>query len=114
MRARRWSAASATDCPPPVLGRIECVTGFAAVIERPHAPHLSQPRDDARHAGTAVKQLAKRIFYAVAPRTATAFMSARSRAHSQRVVASWGCASITRKLIERFGSRVQEGPFAGL
>ena len=41
-------------------------------------------------------------------------MSARARAHSHRVVAGWGGAAVAAKLIERFGSRVQEGPFAGL
>lgn len=41
-------------------------------------------------------------------------MSARGRAHSHRVIASWGCGSLNRKLTERFGSRVQEGPFAGM
>jgi hypothetical protein len=61
-----------------------------------------------------VKQLAKRFLYAVAPRSTTALMSARARAHSQRVLAGWGCGPITRKLVDRFGSRVQEGPFAGL
>jgi hypothetical protein len=41
-------------------------------------------------------------------------MSARARAHAHRVVASWGCGPLNSKLVERFGSRVQEGPFAGL
>lgn len=56
----------------------------------------------------------KDFLYAVAPRWITALVSARARAHSHRVVASWGCGPLNRKLIERFGSRVQEGPFAGL
>ena len=61
-----------------------------------------------------MKQLVKGLLYAVAPQWTTALMSARARAHSHRVVESWGCGPITRKLVERFGSRVQEGPFAGL
>jgi hypothetical protein len=61
-----------------------------------------------------VKQLVKRLLYAVAPRWTTALMSARARAHSHRVVASWGCGPLNRKLFERFGSGVQAGPFAGL
>jgi hypothetical protein len=61
-----------------------------------------------------VRQLIKRLLYAIAPRSTTALMSARARAHSHRVVASWGCGLINRKLVERFGPRVQEGPFAGL
>jgi hypothetical protein len=61
-----------------------------------------------------MKQFAKRLLYALAPRWTTAFLSARARAHSHRIVASWGCGPITRKMVERFGSQVQEGPFAGL
>jgi hypothetical protein len=61
-----------------------------------------------------VKQLAKRILYAVAPQWTTALVSARARAHSQRVIDSWGCGQINRKLIERLGNRVLSGPFAGL
>ncbi len=61
-----------------------------------------------------MKQLVKRFLYTIAPQWTTAWMSARSRAHSHRVVAEWGCGAINRKLIERLGSQVQEGPFAGL
>jgi hypothetical protein len=61
-----------------------------------------------------MKQFLKRLLYAVAPQSAAALMSARSRAHSHRVVARWGCGPVTRKMLERFGNRVQEGPFAGL
>jgi hypothetical protein len=61
-----------------------------------------------------MKQLAKRLLYAVAPQWTTALMSARARAHSHRVVASWGCGPLNRKLVDRFGSSVQGGPFAGL
>ena len=61
-----------------------------------------------------MKQFLKRVLYAVAPRSAAALMSARSRAHSHRIVQSWGCGPVTRKMFERLGSRVQEGPFAGL
>ncbi len=61
-----------------------------------------------------MKQLFKHLLYSLAPRWTTALMSARARAHSHRVVASWGCISLNRQLFERLGSRVQEGPFAGL
>ncbi len=61
-----------------------------------------------------MKRIAKALLYRIAPRWTTAFMSARSRAHSHRVVDSWGCGRIARALVERFGNRVQEGPFAGL
>ena len=40
-------------------------------------------------------------------------MSARARAHSQRLLASWGNSEVTKKLVQRFGDRVYEGPFAG-
>jgi hypothetical protein len=61
-----------------------------------------------------MKQLVKGLLYKFAPRWTTGLMSARARAHSHRVVASWGGAAVARKLVEHFGSRVQEGPFAGL
>jgi hypothetical protein len=44
----------------------------------------------------------------------TSLMSARARANSQRAVAAWGCGPVARKLTERLGNRVEEGPFAGL
>ena len=52
--------------------------------------------------------------HAVAPRWTAALLSARARAHSHRVIAGWGSATVTRKLVERFGSRVLDGPFAGM
>ncbi len=61
-----------------------------------------------------MKQLVKRVLYSVAPKWTTALISARSRAHSHRLVTSWGCGVINQKLIDRLGDRVQEGPFAGL
>ena len=61
-----------------------------------------------------MKQLVKRLAFALAPRLATAVMSARARAHSHRVVAGWGGRAVADKRVGRYGSRVQEGPFAGL
>jgi hypothetical protein len=61
-----------------------------------------------------VKQLVKRLLYRVAPQWTTALMSARERAYSHKIVASWGSEAVTRKLFERLGDRVLEGPFAGL
>ncbi len=61
-----------------------------------------------------MKQFVKGILNSFAPQWTTALMSARARAHSHRVVASWGGGVVTRKLVEQLGSRVQEGPFAGL
>ncbi|HIE92078.1 MAG TPA: hypothetical protein EYQ83_04125 [Acidobacteria bacterium] len=60
-----------------------------------------------------MKQLLKRGLHAVA-RWTVALMSARARAHSHGVIAQWGCGPLTRTLVERFGSVVQEGPFAGV
>jgi hypothetical protein len=62
----------------------------------------------------AAKGAVKRLLHATAPRWTTAVMSARARAYSQRVARSWGCETLNRKLIDRFGAVVQEGPFAGL
>lgn len=61
-----------------------------------------------------MKGWVKGVLYAAAPRWTTALMSARARAHSHRVLESWGCGRLNCKLIERFGNRVQEGAFAGL
>lgn len=60
-----------------------------------------------------MKQFAKALLRRAAPRWTTALMSARARAHSQRVIAGWGNAAVARRLVERYGSAVQEGPFAG-
>lgn len=56
----------------------------------------------------------KGILAAVAPRLSVALHSARARAHAHRVIAGWGNAAVTEKLIEHLGSRVQSGPFQGL
>jgi hypothetical protein len=61
-----------------------------------------------------VKSLLRKTLYSVAPETTTALLSARSRAHSHRLVQEWGLGKLTHKLIERFGPTVQSGPFRGL
>jgi hypothetical protein len=61
-----------------------------------------------------VRQFVKGLLGAVAPRWTTALLSARARAHSQRVIAGWGNGPAARKLIEHLGSHVQAGPFQGL
>ena len=60
-----------------------------------------------------MRQVIKRVLYAVAPGWTIALMSARARAHSQRLLAGWGNGEVTKKLVQRFGDRVHEGPFAG-
>jgi hypothetical protein len=61
-----------------------------------------------------MKQALKRFLYAVAPKWTASVMSARARAHSHKVVRTWGCDALNRKLLGHLGSTVQEGPFAGL
>jgi len=58
--------------------------------------------------------MAKRWLNWLAPRWTTALLSARARAHSHRVLESWGCPNVNRKLIEHLGDRVLSGPFAGM
>ena len=61
-----------------------------------------------------MKRLVKRLLFAAAPGWTLALLSARARSRSHRIVAEWGSGAVTEKLITRFGSRVQSGPFAGL
>jgi len=61
-----------------------------------------------------MKSLIKRWFYTLAPQTATAFFSARSRAHSHRVVQIWGASKLNQELISRLGRQVLSGPFKGM
>src|ERR1035437_8169988 len=61
-----------------------------------------------------LKQVAKALMYRIAPQWTTALLSARARAYSHEVIASWGSGAVTRKLVEKFGSRVLDGPFAGM
>lgn len=61
-----------------------------------------------------IKQLVKRLLFALSPKWATAFFSARARARSHRVVREWGCLEINEKLIKHLGAIAQEGPFHGL
>lgn len=61
-----------------------------------------------------MRQFAKRILGRIAPQWTTSLLSARARVESHRCVALWGSGPVVDRLIERFGNRVQEGPFAGL
>lgn len=56
----------------------------------------------------------KRMMLSLTPRLGVSIMSARARSHEHKVIASWGCLSVNQKLVERFGSKVLDGPFAGL
>ncbi|MFL6235256.1 MAG: hypothetical protein ACJ76N_19125 [Thermoanaerobaculia bacterium] len=61
-----------------------------------------------------MRRLLRRALDRVAPRWTAEVSSARARAHAHRLVESWGCGALNRKLIERLGTSVREGPFAGL
>jgi hypothetical protein len=63
---------------------------------------------------TTVKTLAKWAMTAVAPQTATVIMSARARAHSQRLARQWGLIDLNRRLVSHLGAVVQAGPFRGM
>lgn len=63
---------------------------------------------------TGWKPILKRRLLAVAPRLTTALMSARSRAHAQRLVKAWGLDRLNRRLMDEVGSSVVSGPFRGL
>ena len=56
----------------------------------------------------------RRALSGVAPETAAAVLSARARAHSQRLVQQWGLGDLNQKLIRELGTRVLSGPFAGM
>ena len=61
-----------------------------------------------------MRQLLKGLLAAIAPQWTTALLSARARSHAHRLIASWGQGSVTRALTEQLGTRVLDGPFAGL
>ena len=61
-----------------------------------------------------MKQAVKRWLFAVAPKWATSFFSARARATSHRAVEGWGCLRVNDLLMDRFEARVQGGPFRGM
>jgi len=68
----------------------------------------------ARPLSVTLKSAVKSGLSAVFPRWATGFFSARARAHAQAVLAGLGCVALNQKLLKQFGSRVRQGPFAGL
>jgi len=61
-----------------------------------------------------VKRGFKSLLYRIAPEWTTAVLSARARRQFQQAVRHWGGDAVTRQLVDRLGSHVQEGPFAGL
>jgi len=61
-----------------------------------------------------LKEYLKRMLWAAAPQFAASLFSVHARVISQNSMADWGCAQLNKKLVERFGSQVQDGPFAGL
>jgi hypothetical protein len=61
-----------------------------------------------------MRQHIKQFLFRVNPRLATSFFSERARAHSHRIIESWGCHHVDDILLGRFGDRVMSGPFRGL
>src|SRR5581483_851837 len=61
-----------------------------------------------------MKFLIKNAWMALAPQSATAFFSRRSRRHARAVLAGFGNAAVVARLTQEFGYTVQSGPFAGL
>lgn len=61
----------------------------------------------------AARQFVKDLLFRIAPRGATALVSARARHHSHELLRGWGNEAVARALLDRFGNQVQEGPFAG-
>lgn len=46
-----------------------------------------------------MKRTVKRVLHSLAPRWATALLSARARAHGHRVVEQWGCLDLNDNLV---------------
>jgi hypothetical protein len=61
-----------------------------------------------------LKLALKRALFAAAPRTATALMSSRDRAHRHRLVKAWGLYELNQRLIRELGSTTLSGPFRGV
>lgn len=63
---------------------------------------------------TTMRTLVKSVASRLAPRATTAVLSARARAHSQRLVRTWGLDELNARLVQAFGNSVISGPFTGL
>lgn len=61
-----------------------------------------------------LKHAARNLLYLAAPRWAAAIMSARSRRHSHKLIATWGYTRLNEKLTSHLGRQVVGGPFAGM
>jgi hypothetical protein len=60
------------------------------------------------------KTLLKRVAHSVSPRLAVAISATRGRRRSHRLLKEWGLWDLNQRLISELGSRVLDGPFAGL
>jgi hypothetical protein len=56
----------------------------------------------------------RRVLFAAAPRTATALVSARARAHRHHLVKAWGLNELDQRLIRELGPVTVSGPFQGV
>jgi hypothetical protein len=61
-----------------------------------------------------MKRQVKAALRAIAPNQYDAFMMARANRHGQNVMAKLGVPEITSAFVERYGSKVIGGPFAGM
>ena len=61
-----------------------------------------------------LKHAARSLLYLAVPRWAAAIMSARSRRHSHRLLATWGYTELNEKLTSHLGRQVVGGPFADM
>jgi hypothetical protein len=61
-----------------------------------------------------LKKSIKSALKRIAPEATLRLSAMRSRRHAQRLEAAWGLTEETRKFVERYGSAVLAGPFAGM
>lgn len=66
------------------------------------------------HRPPVVKTVLKSALSYFAPAYYAELNARRSRAHSERLEQEWGCTALTRQFIDKYGSTVRYGPFAGL
>ena len=60
------------------------------------------------------KTALKRLAHSVSPRLAVAVSAARARRRSHRLLKEWGLWHLNQRLVAELGSRVLDGPFAGM
>lgn len=61
-----------------------------------------------------VKSAVKCLAHSIAPRLTVAVQASRARRRSHRLLKEWGLWHLNQRLIAELGSRVLDGPFAGM